>query len=112
MPYSDGGGAGEGTDYLTYLEELEKTAWFYGLHPTETADWSPGELQGFIEAGRLREQRQAQFLYSHAALTNAAMNGKMPEIWEAFPLWSMEEIYQAKAERIARMLQRQAAAQG
>lgn len=28
------------------------------------------------------------------------MSGKLPEVWEAFPLWSEEEIYEKKAERL------------
>lgn len=70
------------------------------MTPKDTGDLSPAELLAYFEAGRKREQRQAFMLHTHAALCRAAMDGKLPEIWEAFPFWETKEVYQMKAERM------------
>lgn len=74
-------------------------AWIYGLSPTETEERSPAELLAYINAGRLKDQRQAFMLYSHAYLNRMSMDGKLPEIWEVFPFWSDEEIARFRMER-------------
>lgn len=39
-------------------------------------------------------------LYIHAGLcARAVTGGKMPDLWEAFPLWSRKEVYMMRAER-------------
>lgn len=86
------------------LQELEEAAWFYGLLPTDTGAWSPYELMCYVRAGRKRDQQTARFLHTLAALIPAGANGKMPEVWEAFPLWDKADIYRSKAERITRTL--------
>lgn len=87
------------------LEELEELAWFYGLHPSETGDLSPYELLCYVQAQHKRDQQQATFLHTHALLCRSAMDGDVPEVWEAFPLWTRAEINQRKVERIqARMM--------
>lgn len=72
----------------------------YGASPVETEDWTPADLLHLIEAGRKREQRQAVMLHTHATLCRLAMDGKLPDVWEAFPFWTDEEVWTAKAERI------------
>ena len=61
-----------------------------------------------MEAHRAHRRRQAQeqaiMLYNHAQLCRAAFEGKMPKLWEAFDLWSEEEIRQAETERLKQML--------
>lgn len=57
-----------------------------------------------IEAGRKRDQRTAVFLHTHADLCSRAISGKMPPVYEAFPLWSSEEIWKMKAERLKESL--------
>ena len=39
-------------------------------------------------------------LYTHAKLCALAVGGDFPELWEAFPLWSQQEV---TAERVQRM---------
>ena len=70
----------------------------------ETPDWSPGELLAAVQAGRKREQRTAFFLHTHAGLCSAAISGKLPPVYEAFPLWSQEEIFSMKAQRLRNAL--------
>ena len=43
-------------------------------------------------------------LYTHAALCRRAFDGSLPPLWEAFDLWSEEEIQMAEAERLKTML--------
>lgn len=57
-----------------------------------------------MTAGKRRDQQTARFLHTLAALIPAGFNGKLPEVWEAFPLWDKSEVYKSKAERIARSL--------
>lgn len=47
-------------------------------------------------------------LYAHAGLCASAVGGKMPEIWEVFPLWSQKNVLHMKAEKVKAMLLRQA----
>lgn len=77
------------------------------MKPGETDELSPAELTAYFEAGRKREQRQAFMLHTHAALCRAAMDGKLPEVWETFPFWEQKEIYQIKAERMRTKLMKQ-----
>ena len=70
----------------------------------ETPGWSPGELLAVVQAGRQREQRTAFFLHIHARLCCEAFNGKLSPGYEAFPLWSQEEIFSMKAERLRNAL--------
>ena len=76
----------------------------YGLRPPETPDWSPGELLAVVQAGRRREQHTAVMLHTHAALCRAAFGGKFPAVFEAFPLWTQEEVYNLKAQRLREQL--------
>lgn len=89
------------------MEELEQAAYLYGVSPAEAPHWSPRELLYVVEAGRKRDQRTAVFIHTHAALCSRAISGKMPPVYEAFPLWSSEEIWRMKAERLKeKLLQR------
>ncbi len=79
----------------------------YGLLPVETPDWSPGELLSVVEAGRRRDQRTAVLLHTHAALCRKAFDGDFPPVYEAFPLWTEEEIFGMKARRLREKLMSQ-----
>lgn len=79
----------------------------YGLLPVETPDWSPRELLSVVEAGRRRDQRTAVLLHTHAALCARAVNGKLPPVYEAFPMWTEEEILTMKAQRLREKLMSQ-----
>jgi hypothetical protein len=68
--------------------------------PVETPDWSPGELRAVVKAGRRRDQRTAVLLHTHAALCARAFNGNLPPVYEAFPVWTEEEIFAMKAQRL------------
>jgi hypothetical protein len=57
-------------------------------------------LAHYVKARQQSEQLQAKMLYTHAALCRMAMDGKMPPVWEAFPLWTPEEINQFRTEKI------------
>jgi hypothetical protein len=76
----------------------------YGVLPVETPDWSPGELLAVVEAGRRRDQRTAVLLHTHAALCARAFNGDIPPVYEAFPMWTDEEIFTMKADRLRKKL--------
>jgi hypothetical protein len=70
----------------------------------ETPDWSPGELFSVVEAGHKREQRMAVMLHTHASLCRQAFDGKLPPVYEAFPLWSQDEICSMRVRRLKEML--------
>lgn len=70
----------------------------------ETPNWSPGELLSVVEAGRIRDQRMAVMLHSHAVLCRQAIDGKVPPVYEAFPLWTQEEIYTMKVQKLKEKL--------
>lgn len=76
----------------------------YGLLPVETPDWSPGELLAVVNAGRRRDQRTAVLLHTHAILCRQAFDGAVPPVYEAFPLWTANEIYSMKAQRLMEKL--------
>ena len=46
----------------------------------------------------------AIMLHTHAALCRQAFDGKLPPVYEAFPLWTQEEIYAMKAQRLKEKL--------
>lgn len=86
------------------MDELEAEAWVCGLLPVETPGWSPGELLSVVEAGIKRDQRMAIMLHSHAVLCRQAFDGAIPPVYEAFPLWTQEEIYAMKVQRLKEKL--------
>lgn len=67
-----------------------------------------GELWDYVSAGRRREQQRARMLYTHAGLCSAAFAGKMPPVWEAFPLWTEEEIDAFRTEKLRQSLMKHA----
>lgn len=67
-----------------------------------------GELVDYVNAHQSRELEErrawAGMLYTHAALCRHAFDGKMPDIYDAFNLWTPEEIQAIRAEQIKAML--------
>jgi hypothetical protein len=43
-------------------------------------------------------------LHTHAALCARAFNGDIPPVYEAFPMWTDEEIFTMKADRLRKKL--------
>lgn len=46
----------------------------------------------------------AVMFHTHAALCRKAFDGRLPPVYEAFPMWSEEEIYTMKARRLRERL--------
>lgn len=89
-------------------------SWAAGVSPQESDDWTQGELlcavQGWRERERERCQRQAVIARTHAMLINCVLSGEhFPEVWEAFPYWTEEEIKAARVEEYRRVMERHAA---
>ncbi len=76
-----------------------------------------GELADRLEGMREREERhmqlEAMIAYQQVGLIAGALAGeRAPDLYEAFPLWSEEEIRQMKLEKYRRIMARYAAAKG
>lgn len=62
---------------------------------------------------RLRQEGKAAALVAmrQAELTALALGGKkLPEVYEAFPFWTEEEVRERKVEKYRRVMERYAAA--
>lgn len=93
---------------------LERLAWAAGVSPLESDEWCWGELLAAAEGMALRERRQGQLLavasMRQAELTARALGGgRLPEVWEAFPFWTEEEIRAQRVEKYRRIMERYAA---
>lgn len=96
-------------------EELLRQARIYGAETPEELTF--GELAETLELGAERERRFLQALalvaYRHAALTARALAGRaLPEVGEAFPFWTEEELRQARLEHCRQVMERHAARRG
>lgn len=84
------------------------------MSPLESDDWTQGELlcavRGWREKEHERCQHQANIARTHALLINCALSGgSFPEVWEAFPYWTEEEIMAVRREKYRRIMERHAA---
>lgn len=84
------------------------------MSPLESDDWTVGELlcaiRGWRERERERCQHNAAIARTHALLINCAISGgRFPEVWEAFPYWTEEEVKAAQVQKYRRIMQQHAA---
>lgn len=82
-----------------------------GIPAIEVWDWTVGEIMEQISANHERRRREGQLL-AQVAVGQLRMsaarfsNGANPEIWEAFPFWTEEEIARYKVEKYKRLMWR------
>lgn len=89
-------------------------AWAAAVSPRESDDWTWGELLAAVNGQRERERQRGQqtavIAFRHAVLVNRAFaGGSLPEVWEAFPFWTEDEMRAAKTEKYRHIMERHAA---
>lgn len=85
-----------------------------GLRLWEMEEMTCGEIVETILAWREARRREAQDLaviaFQQAGLiARAVMEGKLPEIYEAFPFWNEEEVREMKVAHWRAVMERHAA---
>lgn len=85
-----------------------------GVSPLESDEWCWGELlaavNGWYERQRQQAKQDAVIAMQQVGLIALALCGKhLPEVYEAFPFWSEEEVREAKLAKYRRIMEQYAA---
>lgn len=82
-------------------------------------DWTLAEIIEQVRAYNDRRRREcqqlAQIAYAESGVVAARFGGKgqmIPEIWEAFPFWTDEEVRSLRVEKYRRIMDKYVAAGG
>lgn len=84
-----------------------------GLSLWEMDDMTWGEILWVVEARREEQRRRAQeaafIAYQQAGLiAQAALDGRLPDIYEVFPFWSEQEVRELRVEKYRAVMERYA----
>lgn len=84
-----------------------------GLLPWQVEEMTWGEAALVITARQEGQRRQAQRLaiisWEQAGLTaQAALAGRLPEVYEVFPFWTEEELREIRLEKYRTIMERMA----
>lgn len=86
-----------------------------GVPAREVEDWTEGELCAQAEGHRRHLQALAAMAYRETLLSGAVFNPKMkrlPEVYEAFPFWTEDEIKDMKLQKYRAIMMRHVARGG
>jgi hypothetical protein len=95
------------------LENLLQEGSMAGLSLWDMEDMTWGEIVQVISAQRERlrreSQNQAVIAYRQAGLiAKAVLEGKLPELWEAFPFWNEKEVKEMRLEKYRHIMEKYA----